>query len=90
MCDGSILSCCPRNSHGHERVLKEEEDQLKVKLDACCQFLTINLFFYFIYLFFFNMTQYTRVTKTILYAYMCQEERQLQVSIELETLRSRV
>jgi len=26
MCGGSILSCCPRNSHGHERALKEEED----------------------------------------------------------------
>jgi len=25
MCDGSILSCCPRNPHGHERALKEEE-----------------------------------------------------------------
>jgi len=22
---GSILSCCPRNPHGHERALKEEE-----------------------------------------------------------------
>jgi len=26
MCGGSILSCCPRNLHGHERVLKEEEE----------------------------------------------------------------
>jgi len=26
MCGGSILSCCPRNLHGHERALKEEED----------------------------------------------------------------
>jgi len=25
MCGGSILSCCPRNPHGHERALKEEE-----------------------------------------------------------------
>jgi len=25
MCDGSILSCCPRNPHGYERVLKEED-----------------------------------------------------------------
>jgi len=25
MCGGSILSCCPRNPHGHERILKEEE-----------------------------------------------------------------
>jgi len=24
MCGGSILSCCPRNPHGHERALKEE------------------------------------------------------------------
>jgi len=24
MCGGSILSCFPRNSHGHERALKEE------------------------------------------------------------------
>jgi len=24
--DGSILSCCPRNPHGHERALKEEEE----------------------------------------------------------------
>jgi len=22
---GSILSCCPRNPHGHERALKEEQ-----------------------------------------------------------------
>jgi len=28
MCGGSILSCCPRNPHGHERALKEEEDEL--------------------------------------------------------------
>jgi len=27
MCGGSILSCCPRNPHGHERALKEEEDE---------------------------------------------------------------
>jgi len=26
MCGGSILSCCPRNPHGHERALKEEEE----------------------------------------------------------------
>jgi len=26
MCGGSILSCCLRNPHGHERALKEEED----------------------------------------------------------------
>jgi len=26
MCGGSILSCCPRNLHGHERALKEEEE----------------------------------------------------------------
>jgi len=25
MCGGSILSCCPRNPHGHERALKEKE-----------------------------------------------------------------
>jgi len=25
MCGGSILSCCLRNPHGHERALKEEE-----------------------------------------------------------------
>jgi len=25
MCGGSILSCCPRNPHGHKRALKEEE-----------------------------------------------------------------
>jgi len=25
MCGGLILSCCPRNPHGHERALKEEE-----------------------------------------------------------------
>jgi len=28
MCGGSILSCCPRNPHGHERALKEEEINL--------------------------------------------------------------
>jgi len=28
MCGGSILSCCPRNPHGHERALKEEEDPI--------------------------------------------------------------
>jgi len=27
MCGGSILSCCPRNPHGHERALKEEEEE---------------------------------------------------------------
>jgi len=27
MCGGSILSCCPRNPHGHERALKEEEEK---------------------------------------------------------------
>jgi len=26
MCGGSILSYCPRNLHGHERALKEEEE----------------------------------------------------------------
>jgi len=26
MCGGSILSCCPCNPHGHERALKEEEE----------------------------------------------------------------
>jgi len=26
MCGGSILSCCPRNPHGNERALQEEED----------------------------------------------------------------
>jgi len=31
MCGGSILSCCPRNSHGHERALKEEEKKKKKK-----------------------------------------------------------
>jgi len=25
MCGGSILSCCPRNPHGYERALKEED-----------------------------------------------------------------
>jgi len=29
MCGGSILSCCPRNPHGHERALKEEEEDRK-------------------------------------------------------------
>jgi len=28
MCGGLILSCCPRNPHGHERALKEEEELL--------------------------------------------------------------
>jgi len=32
MCGGSILSCCPRNSHGHERALKEEEVKESLKL----------------------------------------------------------
>jgi len=32
MCGGSILSCCPRNPHGHERALKEEEKKKK----KCC------------------------------------------------------
>jgi len=27
MYGGSILSCCPRNPHGHERALKEEEEE---------------------------------------------------------------
>jgi len=27
MCGGSILSCCPRNPYGHERALKEEEEE---------------------------------------------------------------
>jgi len=27
MCGGSTLSCCPRNPHGHERALKEEEKE---------------------------------------------------------------
>jgi len=31
MCGGSILSCCPRNLHGHERALKEEEDKFMRK-----------------------------------------------------------
>jgi len=26
MYGNSILSCCPRNNHGHKRILKEEED----------------------------------------------------------------
>jgi len=30
MCGGSILSCCPRNPHGHEWALKEEEDLIVV------------------------------------------------------------
>jgi len=30
MCGGSILSCCPRNPHGHERALKEEEEVEKL------------------------------------------------------------
>jgi len=29
MCGGSILSCCPRNPHGYERALKEEEEEEK-------------------------------------------------------------
>jgi len=29
MCGGSILSCCPRNPHGHEWALKEEEELFK-------------------------------------------------------------
>jgi len=32
MCGGSILSCCPRNPHGHERALKEEEDHCQTKI----------------------------------------------------------
>jgi len=28
MCGGLILSCCPRNPHGHERALKEEEEYI--------------------------------------------------------------
>jgi len=32
MCGGSILSCCSRNPHGHERALKEEEEYLKYYL----------------------------------------------------------
>jgi len=31
MCGGSILSCCTRNTHGHERALKEEEEEEKSK-----------------------------------------------------------
>jgi len=31
MCGGSILSCCPRNPHGHERALKEEDEDFKRK-----------------------------------------------------------
>jgi len=31
MCGGSILSCCPRNPHGHERALKEEEEDIFFK-----------------------------------------------------------
>jgi len=31
MCGGSILSCCPRNPYGHERALKEEEDNFLSK-----------------------------------------------------------
>jgi len=37
MCGDSTLSCCPRNPHGHERALKEEEEEellaLLVKLE---------------------------------------------------------
>jgi len=36
MCGGSILSCYPRNPHGHERALKKEEDRL-----TCDYFYTI-------------------------------------------------
>jgi len=25
-CDGSILSCCHRNPHGHKRITKKEEE----------------------------------------------------------------
>jgi len=28
MCGGLILSCCPCNHHGHERALKEEEEDI--------------------------------------------------------------
>jgi len=28
MCCGSILSCCPCKPHGHERVLKKEEEDI--------------------------------------------------------------
>ena len=34
MCGGSILSCCPRNPHGHERVLKEEEEEEEEEEDV--------------------------------------------------------
>jgi len=32
MCGDSILSCCPRNPHGHERALKEEEPLFAIKV----------------------------------------------------------
>jgi len=32
MCGGSILSCCPRNPHGYERVLKEEKAEYFIRI----------------------------------------------------------
>jgi len=34
MCGSSILSCCPRNPHGHERALKEEEGYTALLIQA--------------------------------------------------------
>jgi len=34
MCGGSVLSCCPRNPHGHERALKEEEEDQRVSMSS--------------------------------------------------------
>jgi len=37
MCDGSILSCCPRNPHEHERVLKEKDIFVLAQCSYICQ-----------------------------------------------------
>jgi len=46
MCGGLILSCCPRNPHGHERALKEEEERRKTFITITFRifFLSIRLF----------------------------------------------
>jgi len=32
ICGGSILSCCPRNPHGHKRALKEVFARVRVEI----------------------------------------------------------
>jgi len=44
MCGGSILSCCPRNPHGHDRTLKEEEDYVQHLPTLFSVFFRINHF----------------------------------------------